>query len=89
MGHRIEEALHLDVVVDADAGQMPLGIFEVLLRQRLHHRALDRFEQLAAAHPQASHLAAVHPLHRDRDGGIALSQGKGICSTRVDSGLPA
>ena len=74
--HRVEEALHLDVVVDADAGQMPLGILEVVLRQPPHHRLLDRLEQLAAAHPEAAHLPAVHPLHRDSDGGVALGQGE-------------
>ena len=31
--HRVEEALNLDVVVDADAREMPLGILEVVLRQ--------------------------------------------------------
>ena len=29
--HRVEEALDLDVIVDADAGEMPLGILVVVL----------------------------------------------------------
>ena len=33
--HRVEEALDLDVIVDADAGEMPLGILEIVLRQAL------------------------------------------------------
>ena len=76
MRHRVEKALHLNVVVDADAGQMPLGILEIVLRQRSHHRTLDRLEQLGAAHADAAHLAVVHPLHRHGDGGVALRQGK-------------
>ena len=32
MRHRVEKALDLDVVVDADAGEMPLGILEIVLR---------------------------------------------------------
>jgi hypothetical protein len=51
--HRVEKALHLDVVVDADAGEMPLGILEVVLGEFPHHRLLDRLEQLAATHPVA------------------------------------
>ena len=38
--HRVEKALDLDVVVDADAGEAPLGILVVLLGQRLHERAV-------------------------------------------------
>ena len=68
--HRVEEALALDMIVDADAGEMPLGILVILLRQRLHDGAFDGLEQLAAAHAQAAHLAAVHPLHGAGDGGV-------------------
>ena len=66
--------MNLNVIVDADTGKAPLGILEVSLWQCLHHRMLDRLEQLPAAHPEATHLAAVHPLHRGGDGGIALRQ---------------
>ena len=98
--HRVEEALDLDVIVDADTGEMPLGIFVVVLRQRLHKRPFDRLEQLASAHAKAPHLAAVHPLHGVGDGGVALSQGEerdvaqpakdiGLCKAypRFDRGL--
>ena len=87
--HRVEEALHLDVVVDADTGEVPLGILEVVLRQPPHHRLLDRLEQLTAAHAQAAHLAAVHPLHRDSDGGVAFGQGeeRHIAQAADDVGL--
>jgi len=45
------------VVVDADTGEMPLGILVVLLRQRLHSGTLDGLEQLTPAQPQTTHLA--------------------------------
>ena len=47
--HRVEETLDLNMVVDADAREAPLGILVVLLWQRLHGRPLDGFEQLAPA----------------------------------------
>jgi hypothetical protein len=49
--HRVEETLNLNMVVDADAGEAPLGILVVLLWQRLHGRPFDRVEQLAPADP--------------------------------------
>src|SRR5208337_3219962 len=44
--HRVEETLglNLNMVVDADPGEAPLGILVVLLGQRLHGRPLDRLE---------------------------------------------
>ncbi len=76
MRDRVEEPLDLDVVVDPDASQAPLGILVVLLGQRPHRGALDRIEQLPAAHPEAAHLAAVHPLQSRGDRRVALSQGE-------------
>ncbi len=64
------------MVVDPDASQAPLGILVVLLGQRPHRGALDRIEQLPAAHPEAAHLAAVHPLQSRGDRRVALSQGE-------------
>jgi hypothetical protein len=43
--HRIEEALDLDVVIKADAGQPPFGIDVFRCRQRLQRWMLDRLEQ--------------------------------------------
>src|SRR3954468_7814799 len=76
MRHRIEEALPLDVVIDADAREMPLGILELVRREILHDGALDRLEQLASAHAEAAHIAAVQPLPRSAGGGVAPSQGE-------------
>ena len=36
MRHRVEKPFDLDVIVNADAGEMPLGIFEIVLRKPLH-----------------------------------------------------
>ena len=55
---------------------MPLGILEIILREPPHDRQLDRLEQLAPAGSQATHLAAVHPLHGGGNGGVALRQGE-------------
>ncbi len=44
MRHRVEKAFDFDVVVDADAGKMPLGILEIVLRELLHDGPLDRLE---------------------------------------------
>ena len=74
--HRVEETLDLDMVVDADAGEVPLGILVVLLWQRLHDRPLDRLEQLAPADAQATHLAAVHPLQRRRQWRRCIQPGR-------------
>jgi len=77
------------VIVDADTGEMPLGIFVVVPWQRLHERPLDRLEQLAAAHAKAAHLAIVHPLHGAGDGSIAFGQGeeRDVAQPTKDIGL--
>jgi hypothetical protein len=38
--HRVEEALYLDMIVNADPGEVPFGILVILLWQRLHDRSL-------------------------------------------------
>ena len=77
------------MIVDADTGEMPLGIFVVVPWQRLHERPLDRLEQLAAAHAKAAHLAIVHPLHGAGDGSIAFGQGeeRDVAQPTKDIGL--
>ena len=87
--HRVEETVDLNMVVDADAGEAPLSILVVLLWQRLHGRPLDCFEQLASADTQAAHLAAVHPLERHANRGLALRQRKegNVAQATKDVGL--
>src|SRR6516225_545770 len=72
--HRIEEALDLDVVIKADAGQPPFAVDVFRNRQRLQRRTLDRFEQLAPADPEATHRALVHPGQHLLDRGVALGE---------------
>ena len=72
--HRVEKALDLDVVINADAGEAPLGILVVLFGQWLHEGAFDRLEELTAADAKPAHLAAVHPLDSRVDLGVAGSQ---------------
>ena len=49
MRHRVEEALDLDVIVEPDPGETPLGELVVRLRQRLEGRPLDAREQVVPA----------------------------------------
>ena len=76
MRHRVEEALDLDMIVDANAGEMPVGILVVLLRQGLHGGSLDRVEELTATDAETAHLTAVHPLEGRQNRGVAFGQGK-------------
>ena len=80
--HRVEETLDLNMVVDADAGEAPLGIFVVLLWQRLHGRPLDRLEQLAPADAEPAHLAPVHPLEGHGDRGLHSASEKKVTLRR-------
>src|SRR4051812_16443070 len=57
--HRVEEALGLDMIIEVDPSQAPLGIFVVLGRQRPERRPLDALEELAPADPKAAHHMGV------------------------------
>jgi hypothetical protein len=37
--HRVDETLYLDMIVNADPGELPFGILVILLWQRLHDRS--------------------------------------------------
>ena len=74
MRHRVEEGLGLDVIVEADPGQAPLGVLVILGRQRPERRPLDALEELAPAHAEAAHLMGVDALHCVRDRGVALGK---------------
>ncbi len=102
VGHRVQEAARLDVVVEIDPSQPPLGEGVVLLRQRPQRRALDRLEQGAARGAEPAHAVSVDTLHHRGDGGIALGQGEerlapqpsqdvalGEANTGLDLGLVA
>src|SRR5208283_2946899 len=72
--HRIEEALDLDVIVETDAGQAPLGVNIFGSGQATEQRTLDRLEQYAPADAEPAHRALVHLPHRLLDRGVALGE---------------
>jgi hypothetical protein len=74
MRHRIKEAVDLDVIVEADAGQAPLGIDIFAGRQLTKHWTLDGLKQLAPADAEATHRALVDPAQRLADRRIAFGQ---------------
>ena len=74
MRHRVEEAGDLDVVIEPNPGEVPLGIFVLARRQRLECRSLDRVEQLAAAHAETAHHPPVQALQHLRDCRVAFNQ---------------
>ncbi len=59
IGHGVEACVDLDVVVDADAGAAPLGVFVPQYRKRPQRRPIGLLEQLASAHPEVAHDAGV------------------------------
>ena len=59
MRHRVVMAVDVDVIIEPDPPQPPLGIFVGLGRQRLQRRAVELEEQIAAADAQAAHRAGI------------------------------
>src|SRR6202007_3254644 len=74
MRHRIKEAVDLDVIVEADAGQAPLGLDIFAGRQLTKHWTLDGLKQLAPADAEATHRALVDPAQRLAARRIAFGQ---------------
>ena len=74
--HRIEEPVVLDMIVDADTGQPPLGEFVRIARQGCQGMALDRLEQMPASDAEAADDMVVDALKGLGDGRIGLGQGK-------------
>ena len=72
--HRVEEPVVLDVIVDADAGQPPLGELVVVARQRRQGRALDGLEQVAAGDAEAADDMIVDAVEGLGDGRVGLGQ---------------
>ena len=72
--HRIEEALVLDVIVDADAGEAPFGELVVVARQRRQRLALDGLEEMAAADAEAAHDMIVDAIEGAGDRRVGLGQ---------------
>lgn len=74
MGHRVEVAVDVDVIVDPDAALAPFGIDVRLDRQGGERRAIELVEQLAPADTEPAHGAAVEFAEQGHDGGVELGQ---------------
>jgi hypothetical protein len=70
--HRIEEAVDLDVIVDVDAREAPLGVFVPRCRQGAECRPLDACEQIVAVDAEAAHDVIVHAFQRKLDGVVCF-----------------
>src|SRR5687768_1464842 len=64
---RREEAGGLDVVVEIDPGEPPLGVLVVVARQRSQGWPLEALEELAPADPETAHHVGIDALHRGGD----------------------
>ena len=62
------------MIVDADAGEPPLGKLVVVARQRRQRRALDGLEEMAAADAEAAHDMVVDAIERAGDRRVGLGQ---------------
>nr|POE54667.1 hypothetical protein CFP56_78537 [Quercus suber] len=76
VGHRVQEARGLDVIVEVDPRQPPLGEDVRGCRQRQQGRPLHGLEQGPAGGAEAAHEVGVDALHHGGDGGVALGQGE-------------
>ena len=67
MRHRVKKAFDLNVIVEPDPRETPIGKLPVGVRQGLESRSLDALEQFAPAHAQPSHRAIVHAIEHAFD----------------------
>ena len=74
VGHRVQEAGRLDVVVEVDPGQPPFGEGVVLRRQGTERRSLDRLEQGASGRAEPAHRVGIDTLDHRGDGGVAFGE---------------
>ena len=72
VGHRVEEARRLDVVVEVDPCQPPLGEDVRGRRQGQQGRPFHGLEQGPARGAEPAHRVGVDALHHGGDGGVAL-----------------
>ena len=59
MRHRVIMPVDVDVIIERDAADPPLGVFVGLGRQRLERRAVEFEEQIAAADAEAAHRPGI------------------------------
>src|SRR5215469_3637245 len=76
MGHGVEEAGDLDMIVNAHSGEAPFGVFIVLVWQFLHRGQFDRVEQLLPTDAEMAHHASVQLQQALGDRGVAFGKRK-------------
>ena len=72
------ERIDFNMIVDAHADQLPLGIFIFCVRQPLQRRPLEALEQIGTADAELAHRARVHIRHRDSHGRIGFVSEKKV-----------
>ena len=89
VGDRVVVAVDVDMVVEADPAQAPLGIFVGGRRQRLERRMVELEEQIAAAHPQAAHRPGIEVDDQRGDRLVELGQREeaAVAQARQDPAL--
>ena len=76
LGHGVEVLLDFDVVVDADARDVPLSVFVGCVRQSAKRRLVEPLEQLAPALADVPHDPAVEVLEQLGDRLVELGEGE-------------
>lgn len=74
IGHRVVVATHLDMIVDVDAYQLPLGIFVGLNGQGSQRWAIKRFKQALPRTGQFLEGPVVEIDQEGFDGGVQLGE---------------
>ncbi len=74
MGHGVEGAIELDVVVEVHAGVLPLGQLEGIVGERSQRRSVDRVETLAPALSVSAHGPGIEIFEQLGDATVQLAQ---------------
>jgi hypothetical protein len=74
IGDRVVVAVDVDMVVEADPPQAPLGVLVGLCRQWLQRWVVEFEEEVAAAHPKTAHRPCVEVGDQQGDRLVELGQ---------------
>ena len=74
MGNGVVEAFDLDMIIEPDADQFPLGIFIICRRQGPERRPIQGLQQIRATDAELAHRPGVHLRHHHGNGGVRLVQ---------------
>jgi hypothetical protein len=80
--HGVIEPGDLNVIINTDPCQAPLGIFIVAIQQWLHCWKFDAVEQLAPAEAEMTHDASVELDQYLRDRSVAFDKGEELDMTQ-------